>query len=179
MGEKLKLVEILEEVSKDLRNSNLNDTQITTIMEERYFTLLEISTSPLDLYKYRNTSDATWEFEDRLGNIIICIILPNNEFKSGYRVEVNGKEYTIFKPEDLAKQYQDLVKIGPDEKRVNTVYKILSDEVIPNFVLNKKPNKLQLNPVSKSRQKLTDIILTKLTKDYPQLKRNKNYLTYK
>ncbi len=79
----------------------------------------------------------------------------------------------------MAKQYQDLVKIGPDEKRVNTVYKILSDEVIPNFVLNKKPNKLQLNPVSKSRQKLTDIILTKLTKDYPQLKRNKNYLTYK
>lgn len=179
MREKLSLIEILKEVTKDLRNSNLDDTQISTIMEERYFTLLEISTDPLDTYKYNNTSDTTWEFEDRLGNTVICILLPSNEFKSGYKVVVGEKEYTIFKPEDLPEQYQDLIKIGPDEKRVNTVYKILSGEVIPNFVLDKKPNKVHMNPVSSNRQRLVDIILSKVNKEYPQLKRNGNYLIYK
>jgi hypothetical protein len=73
---------------------------------------------------------------------------------------------------------QEKIKPCPDDKRVNTVYKILVEEVVPTYLLNKKPSKLYFNPVSDSRDRLVRIIINKVVEKYPQLQKKDNYLIH-
>jgi bifunctional ADP-heptose synthase (sugar kinase/adenylyltransferase) len=53
---------------------------------------------------------------------------------------------------------------------------ILLEEIIPTYLLTKKPNKLYFNPVSDSRNRLVDMIINKVIEQYPQLTKKNNYL---
>ena len=55
-------------------------------------------------------------------------------------------------------------------------YKILIQEIIPQFLLSTQPSKLYFNPVSTTRDRLVKIIIDKIIKQYPQLTPKGNYL---
>ena len=67
----------------------------------------------------------------------------------------------------------------PDERRLNTVYKIITNEIVPEFLLNKVPNKLSFTPISTSRDRLVKLILNKVAKDHPRLEVKGNMLIHK
>lgn len=162
----------------------------TDKLEGKYAELNELKIDDLNSYPYQETehmgilgSEKAWTFEDRCGNQIVAVYLDSTgEFKSGFKIE--QLHNLVFDPRKLPQDHpkfgnmQTLIKPCPDDKRVNTVYKILLDEVIPNFLLNKKPNQLHFNPVSDSRNRLVDIIINKVIEKYPQLTKKGNYLIY-
>jgi hypothetical protein len=157
-------------------------------VEEEYLNLNEIKIDELNTYPYREVTyleglgkNKAWEFEDRCGNLLVVVYLETTgEFKSGYKVE--GVSTLVFDPTRLPQKHPELgnlqekIKPCPDDKRVNTVYKILVEEVIPKYLLTKKPNKLYFNPVSKSRERLVSMLVGKAIEQYPQLTRKNNYL---
>ena len=155
------------------------------ILEEKFFQLNELKIDELNSYSYKESThedvfgfNKAWEFEDRCGNLIVAVYLEGTrEFKSGFRIP--GVSTLIFDPKKLPQKYQEKIKPCPDDKRVNTVYKILLEEVIPTYLLNKKPNQLLFNPVSSSRERLVDIIINKIIEVYPQLIKKDNYLINK
>jgi len=53
------------------------------------------------------------------------------------------------------------------------------NEIIPKFVLNKRPNKLSPNPVSHANARLVSILLNKLIEFYPELIVKNNNLIYR
>jgi hypothetical protein len=161
-----------------------NDINNTYLLEAQYAEINELKIDELNSYQYEEISDVnipgnnkTWQFEDRCGNQIVAVYLDSiGEFKSGYKIE--GVSSLVFDPKKLSTDLQHLIKPCPDDKRVNTVYKILIDKVVPNYLLNKRPNRLYFNPVSDSRNRLVDIIINKIIKHYPQLKKKNNYIIY-
>jgi hypothetical protein len=179
----MKLTHILKEW---ILQNHINSDKL----EEQYFELNELKIDELNSYSYKESThedalgfNKAWEFEDRCGNVIVAVYLESTgEFKSGFRI--SGVSTLVFDPKKLPQDHktlgnlQEKIKPCPDDKRVNTVYKILIQEVIPTYLLNKKPNKLFFNPVSDSRERLVDIIINKVIKTYTQLKKKDNYLIY-
>jgi hypothetical protein len=167
---------IKEWIIEDLHKSNQ--------IEEEYFELNEIKIDSLNSYEYKETNflqgkgnNKAWEFEDRCGNIIYAVYNPNiNEFKTGFKIE--SVDTLIFQPERFP-QILDKIKPCPDDKKLGTIYKILVNEIIPIYLLNKKPNKLYFNPVSSTRDKLVKIIINKIIQQFPQLIQRDNYIIYK
>ena len=86
---------------------------------------------------------------------------------------LNSYEYEEVKLPIYTKAYKF------DDKRINTVYKILLEEIVPEYLLKKKPSKIYFNPISASRDKLVSILIGKIIKVYPQLIRSNNYLINK
>ena len=146
------------------------DLENSYLIEAKYAKLTELKIDELNTYKYKNYDyliGKAWQFEDRCGNIIVAVFIDNvGEFKSGYKID--GVDTLIFKSEDLKEPDKYIIPC-PDDKRVNTIYKILITEVIPNYLLNKKPSKIYFNPVSDSRKRLVDMIINKVIKKYPNL----------
>jgi hypothetical protein len=149
-------------------------------LEEQYFEINEIKIDPLNSYKYEEIMlsiyTKAYSFEDRCGNTMVAVYTESTgEFKTGYKIE--GTDVLIFQPEKL-NNVEELIKPCADDKKIGTIYKILTTEIIPDFLLNKKPNKLYFNPVSDSRKRLTDMIINKVIKRYPQLTKKNYYIIY-
>ena len=170
---KMYLTKLLKEwIIENFSNSNK--------LEEQYFELNEIKIDPLNVYSYEEVSypifTKSFQFEDRCGNIMVATYIESTgEFKTGYKIK--GVDNLVFQPERLD-NIEELIRPCPDEKKIGTIYKILSEEIIPTYILNKKPNKLYFNPVSDSRSRLVDMIINKIIKKYPQLTKKNNYLIY-
>ena len=172
---------------KDLINEwVLEGFSILDEMETQHFELNELNIDSLNSYDYEEINKSpytkTYTFNDRCGNkLVVAYIEKFGEFKSGYEVEgVNG---LIFDPTKLPSDHPTLgdLRLKPcvDDKKVNTIYKILLEEIIPKYLLNKKPNKIWFNPVSDSRKRLVQIIMNKINKIYPQLIISGDYLINK
>jgi len=169
----MKLTQLLKEWI--LENFSKSDK-----LEEQYFELNEIKIDPLNSYKYEKIHlplyTKAYSFEDRCGNIIVAVYIESTgEFKTGYKIE--GANNLIFQPEKLD-NVEAIIKPCADDKKIGTIYKILLEEIIPQHLLNKKPNKLYFNPVSESRSRLVDMIINKIIEKYPQLTKKNNYLIY-
>lgn len=169
------------ELSKLLKQWLLEGLEKADLLETDFFQLREINTDPLHSYRYEKVDHPnyteTYHFDDRCGNTIVAVYIDSiSEFKTGYRVE--GVDSLIFQPERLDNA-EELIKACPDDRKVATVYKILIEEIVPRYLLNNTPSKLYFNPVSKSRERLVNMILSKIIKTYPQLIKKNGYLINK
>jgi hypothetical protein len=161
-----------------LKTWTLEGLKASDLMEAEFFELNELNIDPLNTYKYKRLKDPnyteSYSFEDRCGNTIVAVYLSEDyEFKTGYKVP--GVQGLIFRPENLAGS-ENRINPCPDDKRVGTVYKILTQEILPKYLLNKKPSKLFFNPVSPSRKRLVSMIIGKILKDHPELTSKSGYL---
>jgi hypothetical protein len=156
------------------------DLENSYLLESQYAEINELKIDELNSYKYEKYDyiiGESWKFEDRCGNNIVAVFIESvGEFKVGYKVE--GLDKLIFKPEDL-KNEEHYIKPCPDDKKVNTVYKILVTEIIPKYLLNKKPNRLRFSPVSESRKRLVNMIINKVIKKWPELIKKDTYIINK
>lgn len=153
----------------------------TDKLETEYFELNELNIDSLNSYEYGEVKlpiyTKSYKFNDRCGNELVVVYTQGiDEFKSGYKVK--GVDSLVFDPTKFL-NIENGIKPCPDDKRINTVYKILLEEIVPNYLLNKKPSKIYFNPISDSRDKLISIIVSKIIKVYPQLTRSGNYLINK
>jgi hypothetical protein len=152
-------------------------------LEAKYAELNELKIDDLYTHEYQETEYPelptdykAWSFQDRCGNELVVVYIPTTgDFKSGYRVK--GISGLVFDPAKL-KDRAESIRPCPDDQRVNTVYKILVQEVIPKYLLKKRPNRLRFDPVSPSREKLVDMIINKVIQKYPELKKKNNYILY-
>jgi len=166
------------ELKQLLREWILENFTNSDILEEQYFELNEIKIDPLHSYKYEEVQlpqyTKSYQFKDRCGNVLVVVYIDSiSEFKTGYRVV--GVDSLIFQPEVLD-NFEEIIKPCADDKKIGTIYKILLKEIIPQYLLNKKPNKLWFNPVSDSRKRLVNMIINNIIKQYPQLSTKNNYL---
>jgi hypothetical protein len=150
-------------------------------IEADFFKLNEIKIDPLHSYSYTELGlpqyTKSYQFEDRCSNVIVAVYIEAiGEFKTGYKIE--GVDSLIFQPERLDNP-EEMIKPCADNKKIGTVYKILTQEILPNYLLNTKPSKLLFNPVSKSRERLVDMIMNKIIRENPQLIKSNGYLINK
>lgn len=169
-----------KDLKKLLREWIINDFHKSNILEADYFKINEIKIDENDVYNYKEIDlipySKAWEFDDRCGNKLVAVFTNINEFKSGYKVE--GFRDLVFDPK-IIKDPKKYIRPCPDGRKINTIYKILVKEILPKFILNKKPSKLYFNPISPSRNRLVDIIINKIIKQYPHLIKNTNYIINK
>jgi hypothetical protein len=159
----------------------LKEAIIKVINEETdFFNINELKIDELNSYDYENANylegknNISWKFTDRCNNEIYAVYNTNiHEFKTGFKID--GSDTIIFQPEKFPEIY-DKIHPCPDDKKVNTIYKILIKEIIPDYLLNKKPSKLFFNPVSQSRNRLVKIIINKIAQNYPEIEIKNNYL---
>jgi len=164
-------------VNKALKE-NVNETEYCDLLEVFYSELVELSINQHDTHAYERSSQYTWDFTDRVGNKMRVLLLPmKNDVKSAYVVSIEGKEVLVYDKSKL--EDKDMVIDLPDERRLNTVYKIITNEIVPEFLLNKVPNKLSFTPISTSRDRLVKLILNKVAKDHPRLEVKGNMLIHK
>lgn len=168
-------------LSKLLKQWILEGLLSTDKLETEYFELNELNIDSLNSYEYEEVKlpiyTKSYKFNDRCGNELVVVYTQGiDEFKSGYKVK--GVDSLVFDPTKFL-NIENGIKPCPDDKRINTVYKILLEEIVPNYLLNKKPSKIYFNPISDSRDKLVSIIVSKIIKVYPQLTRSGNYLINK
>jgi hypothetical protein len=157
---------------------HVDESEYSQLLEVIYSELVELSIDHYDTHRYERTSEYTWDFIDRVNNKIRVFILPlKNDIKTAYVIDVDGKEVLVYDKDKL----EDKNKIVdlPDEKRLNTIYKIITKEIVPEFLLNKRPNKLSFTPISQSRDRIVKLILSKIVKDHSELEVKSNYLIYK
>lgn len=163
-------------VNKALKE-NVDESQYSDLLEVFYSELVELSINQHETHDYERTSQYTWDFIDRVGNRMRVLLLPlKNDVKSAYVIEVDGKEFLVYDKDKL--QNKSLIVDLPDERRLNTIYKIVTKEIVPEFLLNKSPNKLSFTPISKTRDRLVKLILNKVATDHPELQVKGNLLVY-
>jgi hypothetical protein len=168
-------------LSKLLEQWMLEGLVATDKLETEYFELNELNIDSLNSYEYEEIKlpiyTKTYKFNDRCGNELVVVYTEGiSEFKSGYRVK--GVDSLVFDPTKFL-NIEDGIKPCPDDKRINTVYKILLEEIVPKYLLKTKPSKIYFNPISASRDRLTGILISKVIKAYPQLTKSGNYLINK
>lgn len=133
----------MKDLTNLLKEWSIEGHTASELLEEKYVKLSELKIDEFSTYDYHESEYSTgkflgdhvaWEFEDRCGNIIIAVyIIGIREFKSGYKV--NEDAPIVFNPKLL----KDPTVIRPcaDDRKINTIYKILINEVIPKYLLNK------------------------------------------
>ena len=164
-------------VKKALKES-VEESAYSDLLEAIYSELTELSIDPNSTHSYERTSEYTWDFTDRVGNRMRVLILPGkNDIKTAYVINSNGKDFLVYDRDKL--EDKNLVIDLPDERRLNTIYKIVTKEIVPQFLLNKRPNKISFTPISKTRDRVVKLILNKLVKDHPGLEISGNQLIYK
>ena len=161
-----------ESIRRDIIESNK--------LEEKYFLQNEIKIDASNTHQYKEIQlsiyDKSYSFEDRCGNILVAVYMDSvKEFKVGYKIE--GEEKLVFEPEKLQNPL-GLVTPCADDKKISTIYKILSQEIIPKYTMSRKPNKVLFNPVSLSRKRITDTVMNRIVKDFPEISKKGNYLIY-
>lgn len=164
-------------INKALKE-NVDESSCSDLVEVIYSELLEFSIDPQNTHEYERTSQYTWDFTDRVNNKMRVFILPvKNDIKTAYVIDVDGKEALVYDKNKL----NDKSKIVdlPDEKRLNTIYKIIVKEILPEFLFNKKPNKISFTPISNTRDRLVKVILNKIVVGHPELQIKANQLIYK
>lgn len=167
-------------VNKALKE-NVEESNYSDLLEVIYAELSEISIDTLNSHDYKQTSEYTWDFIDRVGNKMRVLLLPlKNDIKSAYVIlNQDGNEVQVYDKDRLSDIDKDKIVDLPDERRINTIYKIIVKEILPKFLLNKKPNKISFTPVSNTRNRLVKIILSKIARELPGLEVKSNYLIYK
>lgn len=154
------------------------------LLESQYLELNEVLIDPLNSYTYQEVEYSilpgkrrAWQFEDRCGNVIVGVfIISTGEFKTGYKIP--AVKTLVFQPENLPQDKISLVHPCPDYKRLNTVFKILVQEVVPNYILDKKPSRLILNLVLQSRKRLVSILGSKVINIFTDLIYKNNYILH-
>lgn len=173
----MKILDVLREFyEKDLKEAQK--------LEEAFLQLYELKIDTQNTYTYNRCTEleipgnySAWTFTDRCGNDMACVYLHSTgEYKSGYRLKDTNR--LVFEP-NLKVDPKMSIRPCPDDSKLSTIYKILVDEVVPKYLLNKKPNRLQFNPISKSRERIVRLLLQKVVQQYPDLEIKNNYLIYK
>ena len=123
-------------------------------------------------YEYKRDSKYEWSFKDIYGNRLGISIDTNRNYINTYFIikDKNGVDQIIY---DYNKNKHLLdptdFQGGTDEHRSDTWAKILRDEIIPEFLLNKNENIIKIHPIDEYRHKIFLKASEICKQKYPQI----------
>ena len=163
----LKLTKILSRILQEGRKKQLSDLDYIDFAESELF--LELANPDMAL-PYDEEEPNIWTFSDLYGNKLGVFITPQGSVKSFFSVkDKSGKPQRSF---DLQRDEEALdknsYKIGEDERRSNTIAKIILYEIIPRH-LSKKPSMIQFQMINEYRYKIFEKIADLAKEKYPDL----------
>lgn len=150
----IKLTKLLSQIIQESKRLNLEGHNAILFEESQIF--LELS-NPNAAYKYKELNPDVWEFQDRFKNNLGVLINPSTKYvDSFYKMKnLEGQEIRVFDYEKH-KDTLDLTTYqgGSDEHRSDTICKIILDEILPKYLLNKKPSIIKFHPIDDYRHKI-------------------------
>lgn len=172
MNEKItqqKITNILTEIIDNSFKYKLNED--ISIIYEEVCLFLELA-DPDFAYEYEKISPNEWIFQDKYGNRIgVSYNDSHKYFESYYYMKDNkGNDVKIFdyelnKPNIERTSFQG----GSDQHRSDTICKILRDEIIPKYLINKKPSIIKLHSLNDYRYKIFMKCAELCKEEYPQI----------
>lgn len=165
----IKLTELLSEIMQEGTRRNLGEYEYILFEESKVFQELA---DPDRAYKYNETNKDIWEFNDKYGNTLgVRYLSIPKYFESYFKMKnLKGKDEIVFDIE-ANKNTLDLSTYqgGTDDHRSDTICKILLDEVLPNYLLNKKPSLIKLHPLNNYRYDIFYKCAEVCKEKYPEL----------
>jgi len=165
----IKLSKILSEVMIKTSQQNLNEYESVLFADVLLFQELA---NPNHSYTYQEIEPNLWEFQDKYLNTIQLEYFPSVKYINTQFV-VNDKDGVEFISFDIDK---DKDRIAPftfhhnkDERRSDTIAKIILDEIVPKYLINKSPQILKIAPIDIYRYKIFYKIAELIKEKYPQL----------
>ena len=108
-------------------------------------------------YDYEKINDNEWRFKDIYGNRLGISIDRSRRYINTYFIikDKNGIDQIIY-DYNKSKHLLDPTDFqgGTDEHRSDTWAKILRDEIIPEFLLDKAPNNIKIHSIDEYRHKI-------------------------
>lgn len=168
----MKLIKILSRIIEEGSKKHLSDLDYIDFAESELF--LELANPDMAL-PYKEEEPNIWTFNDLYGNKLGVLLTPRGFVKSFFSVkDKSGKPQRSF---DLQRDEEVLDKNsytkGEDERRSNTIAKIILDEIIPRQLSN-KPSMIQLQMINEYRYKIFEKIADLAEKKYPYLEIQKS-----
>jgi hypothetical protein len=151
MEEDLKIIYLLREIfDKDGIN------EYCAIIEQEIKLFNELA-DPNFSYDYNEVSPNRWQFQDKYGNNIgVEFNTSVKQFESYYLIKnlqgefVKVYDYEKWKPGLDPISFQG----GSDQNRSDTICKILRDEVLPRYLVNKRYSTIILHPLNDYRYQI-------------------------
>jgi len=147
----VKLFKILSEVMIKTSQQNLNEWNSVLFEESELF--LELS-NPNNSYQYTQVQPNIWEFEDRYKNTLGVRFDPSSKYFESYFLmkDLDGNDIRVYDYEG-EKYRLDPTSFqgGSDIHRSDTICKILLEDVVPYYLINKSNQLIKLHPISEYR----------------------------
>lgn len=165
----IKLTTLLSQIIQESIEKQLTENNALLFEECQLF--LELS-NPDASYKYEETNPNVWEFQDRYKNNLGVEINPVTKYVDAFynAKDVKGNNLRVYDKESHKNLMDPLSLQGSsDEHRSDTICKILRDEIIPKYLINKKPSTIKLHPIDEYRRKIFMKCAEICKEKYPQI----------
>jgi len=165
----IKLSKILSEVMIKTSKQNLNEYESILFADVLLFQELA---NPNHSYNYKEVEPNIWEFQDKYLNNIQVEYFPEVKYINTQFVveDKDGVEFISF---DINR---DKDRIAPftfhhnkDERRSDTIAKIILDEIVPKYLINKTSQILKIAPIDNYRYQIFLKIAELIKEKYPQI----------
>ena len=165
----IRISELLSEIMTKTASANLNESQSIIYEEVQLFQELA---NPDFAYLYDEVKPNEWEFQDKFSNTIgVRFDTSTTYFESYYIVkDLQGNLVRIYDYEKN-KPYIDPTSFtgNSDENRSDTICKILRDEVLPKYLVNKRYSTIKLHPLNDYRYQIFMKCAEICQEKYPQI----------
>jgi len=163
------LSEIIQESYKEQTGNNLSDEMVILYEDMRLF---QEFADPNFVYPYKETEPNVWEFKDKYGNELGVQFNPSLKYIDSFFIakKLNGEKVQIFDYETNQAGLDPLSKQGgSDTHRSDTICKIIRDEIIPKYLLQKKPSIIKIHPLNNYRHEIFWKCAEICKEKYPQI----------
>jgi hypothetical protein len=148
----IKLTKVLSNIIQESKARNFLDDHEAILFEDSR--LFQELADPEFAYEYSETVPDIWEFKDKYGNTLGVQFNPSTKYLDAYYLmtDLNGREVRVFDYESVkAKVDPNSFQGGSDQHRSDTICKILLDEIVPKYLLSKKPSIVKMHPINEYR----------------------------
>lgn len=148
----IKLSKVLSNIIQEAKSKQFSHDHEAIMFEDSR--LFQELANPEFAYSYEEVAPDVWEFQDKYGNTLGVQFNPSTKYlDSYYRMrDLDGIEVNVF-DYDAVKDKIDPISFqgGSDQHRSDTICKILLDEIIPKYLLSKKPSIIKIHPLNEYR----------------------------
>jgi hypothetical protein len=150
------LTKILSEIMQESSRRKL--TELEAVLFEDCMLFQEVANPDL-AYSYEEVEPNIWIFQDRYKNTLGVRFDPSSKFFESFYIlkDLKGQEVRVYdyKRNQHALQPDSFIG-GSDEHRSDTICKILRDEIVPKYLLNKEAVSplIKLHPIDEYRHKI-------------------------
>ena len=148
---------------------NLDEDNSTLSYDLELF--LELA-NPNHSYDYEEVESNLWEFKDKYQNTVQVEYFPSVGYVNSH-FNVIDKDGVEFKMYDYLNDKSRLTPFtffhGHDERRSDTIAKIILNEIVPNYLISNSQQLLKMMPITSYRYQIFLMIAKLIKQRYPQV----------